>query len=249
MVMAPEPPTATTTTVVDESALVAADGTAIQGRSLGRIAWTRLKRDKVAMGGGIVALALILMAVFAPLIVHFLGHPPDEFHYKLVDPSLQIPIGKWGGITRHYLFGVEPQNGRDIFSRVVYGSRISLLIAFLATALSVVIGTVMGVIAGYFGGWVDTLISRAMDVFLAAFPAAAVRHRPGRCGTRQGVRADRQRAAHRGTRLHHRLLRLALHRSRRPRPDDSCARGSSSTRPAASAPAPGGSSCANCCPT
>ena len=56
-----------------------------------------------------------------------------------------------------------------MFSRVVYGARISLLIAFLATALAVSIGIVMGVIAGYFGGWVDALISRTMDVFLA-FP-------------------------------------------------------------------------------
>ena len=68
-----------------------------------------------------------------------------------------------------FLFGAEPVNGRDIFSRIVYGSRISLLIAFLATLLSTVLGTVAGVTAGYFGGWVDTLISRIMDVFLA-FP-------------------------------------------------------------------------------
>jgi peptide/nickel transport system permease protein len=68
-----------------------------------------------------------------------------------------------------FLLGLEPVNGRDLFSRVLAGSRISLLIAFLATMLSMVIGTFFGVVAGYFGGWVDAAISRVMDVFLA-FP-------------------------------------------------------------------------------
>jgi peptide/nickel transport system permease protein len=114
---------------------------------------------------------LIVVAVFAPLIVKLLGHPPNEFHQdpKLLDPSLQIPIGRFGGMSRDFLFGLEPQNGRDLFSRVVYGARISLLVAFLATLVAVVLGTVLGVVAGYFGGWIDALISRTMDVFLA-FP-------------------------------------------------------------------------------
>ena len=98
-----------------------------------------------------------------------LGHPPLEFHYEKIDSNLQVPDGRLGGVSHDFLFGAEPVNGRDIFSRVVYGSRISLIIAFLATALSALLGTVFGVVAGYFGGWVDTVISRTMDVFLA-FP-------------------------------------------------------------------------------
>jgi peptide/nickel transport system permease protein len=141
----------------------------IQGRSLGQIAWMRLKRDKVAMAGAGVVIFLVLVAIFAPLIVKLVGHPPNEFHQTLIDPSLQIPKGKFGGISWSYPFGLEPVNGRDLFSRIVYGSRISLLIASLATMLSVVLGSVLGVVAGYLGGWVDTLISRSMDVFLA-FP-------------------------------------------------------------------------------
>ena len=143
-------------------------GKAIEGRSLGRIAWTRLKRDKVAMGGGCVVIFLILVAIFAPWIVDLLGSPPNEFHQNLIDVNTLAPKGGTG-ISADHLFGVEPQNGRDIFSRVVYGARISLLIAFLATCVSVVIGATLGVVSGYVGGWVDSLISRAMDVFLA-FP-------------------------------------------------------------------------------
>jgi ABC-type dipeptide/oligopeptide/nickel transport system permease subunit len=169
MVLGPEPLAGDTTTLVADEPALAESARTIEGRSLGRIAWNRLKRDRVAMTGGAVVVVLILIAIFAPLIVKAFGDPPNEFHQSLVDADLQIPFGKFGGISSAHLLGLEPQNGRDLFSRIVYGSRISLLIAFLATALSVVIGTVMGVIAGYFGGWVDTLISRLMDVFLA-FP-------------------------------------------------------------------------------
>ncbi len=152
----------------DPEAVLAGMGP-IEGRSLGQIAWLRLRRDRVALGGAVVIAALVLVAVFAPVIVGLLGHPPNEFHQDLVDPSIQVPLTPRGGMSRHFLLGVEPVNGRDLFSRVVYGSRISLLIAFLATLVSVVIGTVAGVVAGYAGGWVDAVISRFMDVFLA-FP-------------------------------------------------------------------------------
>jgi peptide/nickel transport system permease protein len=154
----------------DPEAILAGEAR-IEGRSLWRISWTRLKRDKVAMAGAVVVVLLILMAIFAPLIVNVLGDPPNEFHQNLIDTKTGTlaPIGAFGGISWHHLMGLEPVNGRDIFSRVVYGSRISLLIAFFATLLSVAIGTTLGIIAGFFGGWIDAVISRLMDIFLA-FP-------------------------------------------------------------------------------
>jgi peptide/nickel transport system permease protein len=154
---------------IPEAVLAGAGPT--EGRSLGQIAWMRLKRDKVALGGGIFLILLILVAVFAPLIVKYLGDPPNEFHQELIDTAggTLTPIGRFGGMSWDHLMGVEPVNGRDIFSRIVYGSRISLLIAFLATLLSVAIGTTLGIISGFVGGWMDTLTSRLMDVFLA-FP-------------------------------------------------------------------------------
>ncbi|MFD9224987.1 ABC transporter permease [Streptomyces sp. NPDC060064] len=142
---------------------------AIEGRSPWKIAWIRLKRDKVALVGGFVVLLLIVVAVFAPLIVSLLGHPPEELHEDAIDPLLGTPIGDWGGINSDFLFGVEPVNGRDVFSRVVYGARISLLVAFLSAFVAVSLGTVFGVVAGYFGGWIDAAISRVMDLLLA-FP-------------------------------------------------------------------------------
>lgn len=144
---------------------VEVEGKVIEGRSLGQIAWMRLRRDKVAMGGGIVVIFLILVAIVGP---HLVGNP-NAFHPDLVDPTLQKPYGFFGGISWKHPFGVEPQNGRDVLARIVDGTQYSMLIAVLATVLSISIGAFFGVIAGYFGGWADTLIARTMDVFLA-FP-------------------------------------------------------------------------------
>ncbi|MFI5619097.1 ABC transporter permease [Streptomyces sp. NPDC051567] len=142
---------------------------AIEGRSPWKIAWSRLKRDKVALAGGVVVLLLILVAIFAPLIVKAFGHPPEELHEEMLDPLLGLPAGKWGGMSGEFLLGVEPVNGRDVFSRIVYGARISLLVAFLSAFVAVALGTALGIVAGYFGGWVDAAISRVMDLLLA-FP-------------------------------------------------------------------------------
>jgi ABC-type dipeptide/oligopeptide/nickel transport system permease subunit len=140
-------------------------GKAIEGRSLGQIAWMRLRRDKVAMGGGIVVLLLVLIAIFGPYLVQ----NPDTYHPELINPIFSRPNGPFGGISLAHPLGVEPVTGRDMLARTVVGARYSLLIGLLATALAVVIGVVMGVISGYFGGWIDSVIARAMDVFLA-FP-------------------------------------------------------------------------------
>jgi ABC-type dipeptide/oligopeptide/nickel transport system permease subunit len=138
---------------------------AIEGRSLGQIAWRRLRRDKVAMAGGVVVILLILVAIFGPYLV---GNPLT-YHPDLINPTFSRPNGPFGGISLAHPLGVEPITGRDMLSRVVNGARWSLLIAFLSTLLAVGIGAVMGIISGYLGGWVDTLIARSMDVFLA-FP-------------------------------------------------------------------------------
>jgi peptide/nickel transport system permease protein/oligopeptide transport system permease protein len=140
-------------------------GKAIEGRSLGQIAWLRFRQDKVAVAGGIVVLFLILVAIVGP----YLTQSPFTYHENLIDPTFSRPYGSFGGISLAHPFGVEPINGRDLLARIVNGARVSLIIAFLSTALAVGIGAVMGVMAGFFGGWVDSVIARAMDIFLA-FP-------------------------------------------------------------------------------
>jgi peptide/nickel transport system permease protein/oligopeptide transport system permease protein len=138
-----------------------------RGRSPWQIAWARLRRDRAAMAGGWFILLMIGVAVFAPVLVALFGHPPDEPHYELLNTATGGPAGAFGGMGWDFLLGIEPLNGRDVFSRVVYGSRVSLLVAALATMISVLVGTLMGVVAGYVGGWVDHLISAVMDLFLA----------------------------------------------------------------------------------
>ena len=140
-------------------------GQEIQGRSLGQIAWMRLRRDKVAMAGGITIVVLILIAIIGPYFVQ----NPNLYHANLINTTFSRPNGPYGGISMAHPLGVEPLTGRDMLARIVVGARYSLLIGFLATALAVVIGVVMGVISGYFGGWSDAVIGRTMDIFLA-FP-------------------------------------------------------------------------------
>jgi peptide/nickel transport system permease protein len=155
---------------VPEPAFAAtAAGTAIEGRSLGRIAWTRFKKDRVAMVSGIFIVLLILVAIFAPLVAGLEGGDPYSLHTNLIDPNLQIPIGGSGGISGSHWLGIDLPAGRDLFARVIYGARISLMVAGGATVLALFFGVALGMIAGYFGGWVDAVISRTMDVLLA-FP-------------------------------------------------------------------------------
>lgn len=114
---------------------------------------------------------LILAAIFAPVITGAMGLDPYKFNEDLIDPMQGgLPIGELGGISAQHPFGVEPLNGRDLFARVLYGARTSLLIAAIATTLTALIGVTLGVIAGYIGGVVDQIISRVMD-FVMAFPS------------------------------------------------------------------------------
>jgi ABC-type dipeptide/oligopeptide/nickel transport system permease subunit len=151
--------------------LAGVSATAIEGRSLGQIAWIRFKRDKFAVASIVIIMLLILFTVLAPLINKALGVDPTSINIGIlnIDTGIGLPKGAFGGISGSHPLGVEPVNGRDIFARIDVGARWSLIVALSATALSVVLGTFFGAIAGFFGGFADTMISRFMDVLLA-FP-------------------------------------------------------------------------------
>ncbi|SDS90351.1 ABC transporter permease [Actinoplanes derwentensis] len=136
-----------------------------------RSVWHVLLRDPSAIACLTYIGIVVLMALFAPLIVRVSGWGPYDFDQTAIDPNLGgIPLGPAGGISAEHWLGVEPQSGRDIFARIVYGARASMLIAVSATALTTVLGVVFGLLAGYFGGRTDMVISRLME-FLMAFPA------------------------------------------------------------------------------
>ena len=141
----------------------------IEGRSLGRIAWDRLRRDKIAMASGAFIILLVLLAIFADVINHAMNLQPNLFNGNLIDPGTLMPIGPRGGMSWAHPLGLEPVNGRDLFARIVVGVRPSLIVALAATAVQMILGIIIGAIAGYTGGWTDGILSRITDVFLA-FP-------------------------------------------------------------------------------
>jgi len=136
----------------------------ITARSPMQLFWRRLRQDKVAMVALTFVVLIVLTAVLAPLIVKVAGTPkPNITNADLTDDFGQ-PLGPRSG----HPFGVD-KLGRDVFSRTLYGARVSLEVAFIATFLVVLIGVSIGLVAGYYRGWADTLLTRSMDLLLA-FP-------------------------------------------------------------------------------
>src|SRR5437763_791204 len=147
-----------------DAAQVSTAGVEIAARSPGQLFWRRFKRDKVALVSlGFIAV-LIIVAIFAPVICKIVGVPGPNVQNSNALDQFGTPTGP----SSSHPFGVDTL-GRDVFARVLYGARVSLEVAIIATALSVTIGVVVGMTAGFFRGWVDTVLSRLIDILLA-FP-------------------------------------------------------------------------------
>jgi len=144
--------------------------TGVAGKSPSQIAWGRLKRDKVGMTSLIVVMLYVVIALLAPVITKALGVDIQQHTELIGDGGMpKVPGIANSGISGDHLLGIEPLTGRDILAELLYGARISLLVAFLGTILTVVLGILVGIIAGYSGGRTDAFLGRLMDMILA-FP-------------------------------------------------------------------------------
>jgi len=121
-----------------------------------KLFWRYFKKNRLAVGGGVLIVVIFLTAAFASFLAPY-DPGKTEISSKLAAPS-----------PRH-LLGTD-QLGRDVFSRMLYGSRVSLSVGFVAVAISICIGILVGAAAGYYGGWLDAVLMRFVDIMLC-FPS------------------------------------------------------------------------------
>ena len=117
------------------------------------IFWQRFKRNKLAVTGGIMVLALFFAGALAPVVSPFNPNDIDRKHI-LEPPGISHPLG-------------TDDLGRDVLSRMLYGSRISLSVGFIAVGIATVIGVIIGAVSGYYGRWTDRIIMRVIDIMLS----------------------------------------------------------------------------------
>ncbi|HEY0415339.1 MAG TPA: ABC transporter permease [Gaiellaceae bacterium] len=163
----------------------------VKARGYWELIWIRFRRDKLALAS-VFFLIFLLAGSFAggPIAAHFLGHGPNQIFAYGVNQKEFIPLGPWSHIsTAPYpgavcstgcvhgqfpktlmILGTDSLLGRDLFLRLLYGAQTSLEVAGLATFGSVLIGVIMGLLAGYFRGWVDTVVSRLVEIVMV-FPS------------------------------------------------------------------------------
>jgi peptide/nickel transport system permease protein len=150
----------------------------VRARTYWEQVWLRFKRDKIAIASGIFILFLVLVAIIGgPIAQHFLRHGPNDIFFGGVNadllpvgPMTHIPDANHPGHTTLFVLGADSTLGRDEFLRLLYGARVSLEVAVMSTVAVMTIGILLGTIAGYFRGWIDTIISRIIEVTMA-FPA------------------------------------------------------------------------------
>jgi len=163
--------------------LDAAVATAVKARGYWELVWIRFRRDRLALVSvGFIILLLLGAFIGAPIAAHLIGHGPDDIFANGVNPQTLTPVGPmthintapYPGASGHFkntllILGADGGLGRDLFLRLLYGAQTSLEVAGLATFGSVSLGVIMGLLAGYFRGWVDTVVSRLIEIVMV-FP-------------------------------------------------------------------------------
>jgi peptide/nickel transport system permease protein len=134
----------------------------IAARSPLQLFWRRLSKDRVAMVSLAFVVFIVIVAIAAPLIVKILGLAGPYVQNLNLTDEFGSPLGP----SAAHPFGVD-QLGHDVMSRVIYGTRVSLEVGIVGTSIATVIGVSFGIVAGYYRGWVDTLLSRTVDVVLS----------------------------------------------------------------------------------
>jgi len=125
----------------------------MRNSSFTAIFFSRFRRNGLAVAGGIIVVFLFLIAVFAPLLSPYNPDDIDRTHV-LDPPELRHPLG-------------TDDLGRDVLSRMIWGSRISLAVGFVAVGIATIIGMMLGAFSGYYGGWTDRIIMRFIDIMLS----------------------------------------------------------------------------------
>jgi peptide/nickel transport system permease protein len=137
----------------------------VAARSPLQLFWRRFRQDRVALVSLGFIVLLIVLAIAAPLVVSLLGLPgPNTQNLNLTD-EFGSPLGP----SAAHPFGVD-QLGQDVMSRVIYGARVSLVVGIIGTGISTIIGVIVGTFAGFYRGWIDTALSRTVDVVLSIPP-------------------------------------------------------------------------------
>jgi len=162
-----------------------AEGEGVKARSYWELVWIRFRRDKLALlSAGVVIFLFLSAFAGGPLAAWLLGHGPNDQLPYGVDPHSFVPVGPWTHVLQApyrgmphaekygstlFVLGGSDNLGRDLFLRILYGGQTSLEVGVFATIGSVSLGVLMGLMAGYFRGWVDTVISRLIEIVMV-FP-------------------------------------------------------------------------------
>ena len=169
-----------TVDVIDEPQTEAS----VQARGYWELVWARFRRDTLALiSAGFIIFLFFSAFIGAPIAAHLLGHGPNDLFAYGVSSSTFAPVTPWthvslapylGANVHHYkttlfILGGADQLGRDLFLRILYGAQPSLEVGVFATVGSVTLGVVMGLLAGYFRGWIDTVVSRLVEIVMV-FP-------------------------------------------------------------------------------